>query len=72
MAGGRVDVLVCEMEFTTTPDRLIAVLQDLESEPEIESIADLRLDRINDGPELDVSMVVEAWIVPTGDGGRSR
>ena len=72
MAGGRVDVLVCEMEFTTTPARLIAVLQDLESEPEIESIADLRLDRINDGPELDVSMVVEAWIVPSGDGGQSR
>lgn len=71
MAGGRVDRLVCEMEFTATPDLLIKVLRDLESEPEIESIADLRLDRINDGPELDVTLVVEAWIVPA-QGGRSR
>ncbi len=72
MAGGRVDRLVCEMEFTADPDRLIAVIQDLESEPEIESIADLRLDRIDDGPDLDVKIVVEAWIVAAGGGGRSR
>lgn len=71
MAGGRVDRLVCEMEFTATPDLLIDVLRDLESEPEIKSIADLRLDRIDDGPDLDVTILVEAWIVPTA-GGRTR
>lgn len=70
VAGGRVQRLVCELEFITDPDTLIAVLRELEAEPEIESISNLRLERIDDGPSLEISLSVEAWVVPT-QGGRS-
>jgi hypothetical protein len=70
VAGGRVERLVCELEFVADPDTLMSVVRELESEPEIESISDLRIERIEDGPKLDVRLVVEAWVVPTR-GGRS-
>ena len=70
VAGGRVQRLVCELEFISDPDTLIAVLRQLESKPEIESISNLRLERIDDGPSLEISLSVEAWVVPT-QGGRS-
>jgi hypothetical protein len=70
VAGGRVERLVCELEFVAEPDTLMTVVRELEREPEIESISDLRIERIDDGPKLDVRLVVEAWVVPTR-GGRS-
>jgi len=70
VAGGRVERLVCELEFVADPDTLMNVVRELEREPEIESISDLRIERIDDGPQLDVRLVVEAWVVPTR-GGRS-
>jgi hypothetical protein len=70
VAGGRVERLVCELEFVAEPDTLMDVVRELESEPEIESISDLRIERIDDGPKLDVRLVIEAWVVPTR-GGRS-
>ena len=42
----------------------------VEAEPEIESISSLRLERIDDGPQLEVALSIEAWVVPTR-GGRS-
>ncbi|MEE2972025.1 MAG: hypothetical protein VX672_02780, partial [Planctomycetota bacterium] len=70
VAGGRVERLVCELEFVADPDTLITVIRELEAEPEIESISDLRLERIDDGPRLDISLSVEAWVVPTRGGRR--
>ena len=70
VAGGRVQRLVCELDFKTTPDTLINVIRELEAEPEIESISSLRLERIDDGPQLEVTLSIEAWVVPTR-GGRS-
>lgn len=74
VAGGRVERLVCELEFAATPSVLMDVVRELEAEPEIESISDLRIERIDDtgrsGAMLDVRLVVEAWVVPTR-GGRS-
>lgn len=70
VAGGRVERLVCELEFIADPDTLITVIRELEAEPEIESISDLRLERIDDGPRLDISLSVEAWVVPTRGGRR--
>lgn len=68
VAGGRVERLICELEFIADPDTLIAVIRELEAEPEIESISDLRLERIDDGPRLDIRLSVEAWVVPTRGG----
>ena len=70
VAGGRVQRLVCELDFKSSPEVLINVIRELEAEPEIESISSLRLERIEDGPQLEVSLSIEAWVVPT-QGGRS-
>ncbi len=61
--------LVCELEFVADPGTLMDVVRELEREPEIESISDLRIERIEDGPRLDVRLVIEAWVVPTRGGG---
>lgn len=70
VAGGRVQRLVCELDFKSDPDTLIKVIRELEAEPEIESIASLRLERLDDGPQLEITLSIEAWVVPTS-GGRS-
>lgn len=70
VAGGRVQRLVCELDFKSSPETLINVIRELEAEPEIESISSLRLERIDDGPQLEVTLSIEAWVVPT-QGGRS-
>ena len=68
VAGGRVERLICELEFVASPDVLIDVVRSLEAEPEIESISDLRIERIDEGVRsgvtLDVRLVIEAWVVP--------
>ncbi|MAD18722.1 MAG: hypothetical protein CMJ52_00650 [Planctomycetaceae bacterium] len=64
MAGGRVERIICELEFIADAETAIDVIRDLEAEPEIESISELRLDLIDDGPDLEIRIVVEAWIVP--------
>ena len=64
MAGGRVERIICELEFVADTETAIDVIRDLEAEPEIESISELRLDLVDDGPNLEIRIVVEAWIVP--------
>jgi hypothetical protein len=64
MAGGRVERIICELEFIADTETAIDVIRDLEAEPEIESISELRLDLVDDGPDLEIRIVVEAWIVP--------
>ena len=65
IAGGRVQRLVCELEFQSDPDTVIKVLRELEAEPEIESVSSVRLERLDNGPRLlDISMEIEAWVVP--------
>ena len=60
--------LICELEFVASPEVLIDVVRSLEAEPEIESISDLRIERIDEGVRsgvtLDVRLVIEAWVVP--------
>lgn len=64
MAGGRVERIICELEFISDSETVVDVIRDLEAEPEIESISSLRLQLIDDGPKLEVRIMVEAWIVP--------
>lgn len=70
VAGGRVQRLVCELDFKSDSDTLIKVIRELEAAPEIESISSLRLERLDDGPQLEITLSIEAWVVPTS-GGRS-
>lgn len=64
MAGGRVERIICELEFISDSETVADVIRDLEAEPEIESISSLRLQLVDDGPKLEVRIMVEAWIVP--------
>lgn len=64
MAGGRVERIICELEFVSDSETVVEVIRDLEAEPEIESISSLRLKLVDDGPKLEVRIMVEAWIVP--------
>lgn len=64
MAGGRVERIICELEFISDSETVVDVIRDLEAEPEIESISSLRLQLVDDGPKLEVRIMVEAWIVP--------
>ncbi len=64
MAGGRVERIICELEFVSNSETVVDVVRDLEAEPEIESISSLRLKLVDDGPDLEVRIMVEAWIVP--------
>ncbi len=64
MAGGRVERIICELEFVSDSETVAEVIRELEAEPEIESISSLRLKLVDDRPDLEVRIMVEAWIVP--------
>lgn len=66
-SGQRVERVVGEVGFTATPEQAAAVIAELESSPEIESISRLRMVRSQTDRKVDVKMSVEAWIL-TGRG----
>ena len=65
--GQRVERVVGEVGFTATPEQAAAIIAELESSPEIESISRLRMVRSQSDRKVDVKMTVEAWIL-TGRG----
>lgn len=65
--GQRVERVVGEVGFTATPEQAAAIIAELESSPEIESISRLRMVRSQTDRKVDVKMTVEAWIL-TGRG----
>lgn len=58
----RIERLVGELRFTTTPDALAKIVAGLESRPEIESISRLKLAKLEAERKVQASMTVEAWI----------
>lgn len=66
-SGQRVERVVGEVGFTATPEQAAAIIAELESSPEIESISRLRMVRSQSDRKVDVKMTVEAWIL-TGRG----
>ena len=66
-SGQRVERVVGEVGFTATPEQAAAIIAELESSPEIESISRLRMVRSQTDRKVDVKMTVEAWIL-TGRG----
>lgn len=65
--GQRVERVVGEVGFTASPEQAAAIIAELESSPEIESISRLRMARSKSDRKVDVKMTVEAWIL-TGRG----
>jgi hypothetical protein len=58
----RIERLVGELRFTTTPDALAKIVAGLESRPEVESISRLKLAKIEADRKVQAAMTVEAWI----------
>jgi len=58
----RIERLVGELRFTTTPDALAKIIAGLESRPEIESISRLKLAKLEADRKVQAAMTVEAWI----------
>lgn len=63
--GGKVERVLAEVEFISTPLEAIEIVRKLEAEPGIESIDELHLDRIEDSKKVEVKIVLEAWITNT-------
>jgi len=70
--GQRVERVVGELRFTATPEQAVAVVRDLESSPEIESVSRIRLLRDEETRRVAVTLTIEAWILASGGGGRGR
>ncbi|MFG0328663.1 MAG: hypothetical protein ACF8PN_02085 [Phycisphaerales bacterium] len=51
-----------EVQFFASPDVLTSVLADLEGEQRVARISSLRIRRERDQPNLNVTMIVEAWL----------
>lgn len=59
--GGRLVQLSGDLRFESSPEDAIAVIADLESRDEIESISLVRLRKANNGM-LEVQLTVESWV----------
>ncbi len=60
--GGKVERVLAEVEFVSKPEFAVEIVRELEAEPGIESIDELRLTRIEDSGTVEVKLVVEAWV----------
>jgi len=68
-AGDRVERVVGEIGFTSTPEQAAQIIAELEASPDLESISRLRISRSQTmDRRVDVKMTVEAWVV----GSRAR
>ncbi len=70
--GQRVERVEGDVQFRASPEDAIAIVRELESSPDIESIRRLRLIRDEANRRVEVTMTIEAWVVGTGarTGGR--
>lgn len=67
--GKRAQLLSGDLKFNADPDVAIAIIAQLESRPEIESINTVRLSRIA-GRRVSAHIMLEAWVLPTDDASR--
>ena len=63
-AGDRVERVVGEIGFTSTPEEAADIIAELEASPDLESISRLRITRSQTlDRRVDVKMTVEAWVL---------
>lgn len=62
--GNRLDRLVGDLKFTATPAEALAVIAELESSPEIESINMVRITK-DAAQKVKVNLTVESWVIST-------
>ncbi len=67
----RVERLTGELRFDASPEHTLAIIAELESSEDIESISHVRLNKKPGTPKLSVRLTVEAWILSSGAGRRT-
>ena len=66
----RISRVVGEVRFEATPAEAAKIISELESNPAIEAISALRIEKIENDTRLSVRMTVEAWVFGTRSSGR--
>ena len=59
----RVEKLTGELRFEATSENMLAIIAELESSPDIESVSHVRLNKLSGRGKLSVQLQVEAWIL---------
>lgn len=59
--GEKIERVKGELDFTTTPDKAIAIISELERHPGIESITNIRIDK-SGNKEVRTRLSIEAWV----------
>lgn len=59
--GEKIERIKGELDFTTTPDKAIRVIADLESHPGIESVTSIRIDKAGN-KDVRTRLSLEAWV----------
>ena len=59
----RVEKLTGELRFEATSENMLAIIAELESSPDIESVSHVRLNKLSGTRKLSVQLQVEAWIL---------
>lgn len=70
MLGGAIDRLQAEVKFEVGADELPSLVAGLESDPVIDGISALRLERVDQGRKVKVQATIESWVLSAG--GRSQ
>ncbi|MCH8315867.1 MAG: hypothetical protein IIA64_07825 [Planctomycetes bacterium] len=67
----RVERLTGELRFDASPEHTLAIIAELESNEDIESISHVRLNKLPGTRKLSVRLTVEAWILSSVAGRRT-
>ena len=59
----RVEKLTGELRFEASSENMLAIIAELESSPDIESVSHVRLNKLSGTRKLSVQLQVEAWIL---------
>ena len=67
----RVERLTGELRFDASPEHTLAIIAELESSEDIESVSRVRLNKLPGTRKLSVRLTVEAWILSSAAGRRT-
>ncbi len=67
----RVERLTGELRFDASPEHTLAIIAELESSEDIESVSHVRLNKLPGTRKLSVRLTVEAWILSSVAGRRT-
>jgi hypothetical protein len=69
-SGDRLSRVSGEVRFDATPAEAVKIISELESNPSIEAISALRIDKLENESRVSVRLTVEAWVFGARTAGR--